>query len=160
MKTALKLGARFLPIDIEGHGVNALDFHIAFYLGEFLTRDNSAHCIILSKDKGFDPLIKHLRGRGLHARRATSMAEAFPSKPSASAPADTSGKAAKPYDSAIQWLTAMSARSRPRKRKGLVAHLHTHFGRNIAEADIQRHVDQMISDKKLSETNGTLAYHL
>src|SRR5437667_6358086 len=37
LKAALKLGERFVQIDIEGQGKNALDFHIAFYLGEYLT---------------------------------------------------------------------------------------------------------------------------
>src|SRR5205085_2215891 len=34
-KSALKLAGRFIPIDIEGPGKNALDFHIAFYLAEY-----------------------------------------------------------------------------------------------------------------------------
>src|SRR5437868_14085268 len=38
LKAALRLGERFLPIDIEGQGKNALDFHIAFYLAEYHTR--------------------------------------------------------------------------------------------------------------------------
>ena len=52
LKAALRLGERFLPIDIEGQGKNALDFHIAFYLGEYLARDPHTACVILSKDKG------------------------------------------------------------------------------------------------------------
>ncbi len=77
LKAALKLGSRFLPIDIEGQGKNALDFHIAFYLGEHLSRDPHAHCAILSRDKGFDPLVRHLVGRKFIVRRAMSIAEAF-----------------------------------------------------------------------------------
>ena len=75
-KAALKLGDRFQPIDIEGQGKNALDFHIAFYLGEFFAADSQTQCVILSKDKGFDPLVKHLRGRGFKVRRAASVADA------------------------------------------------------------------------------------
>jgi PIN domain len=63
MRAALKLGERFIPIDVEGQGKNALDFHIAFYLGEHLSKSPEASCIILSKDKGFDPLVKHLAAR-------------------------------------------------------------------------------------------------
>ena len=77
LKAALKLGDRFAPIDIEGQGKNALDFHIAFYLGEYLTRSPETACVILSKDKGFDPLIRHLVRRGFAVRRANSMAEAL-----------------------------------------------------------------------------------
>src|SRR6516225_11029728 len=70
LRDALKLGERFVPIDIEGQGKNALDFHIAFYLGEFLARAPHTACVILSKDKGFDPLVRHLTRRGLDVRRA------------------------------------------------------------------------------------------
>src|SRR5215831_12593898 len=77
LKAALRLGERFEPIDIEGQGKNALDFHIAFYLGEYLARAPDTACVILSKDKGFDPLIRHLTRRGFAVRRAGSMAEAL-----------------------------------------------------------------------------------
>ncbi len=76
LKAALRLGERFLPIDIEGQGKNALDFHIAFYLGEYLARDPHTACVILSKDKGFDPLVRHLVRRGFRVRRANTMNEA------------------------------------------------------------------------------------
>ena len=33
LKAALKLGERFMPIDIEGKGKNAIDFPISFYIG-------------------------------------------------------------------------------------------------------------------------------
>src|SRR2546425_1887178 len=81
LKAALRLGERFLPIDIEGQGKNALDFHIAFYLGEYLTRSPGTSCVVLSKDKGFDPLIRHLVRRGFTLRRAPSLARALRPRP-------------------------------------------------------------------------------
>ncbi|MGH8305190.1 MAG: PIN domain-containing protein, partial [Steroidobacteraceae bacterium] len=84
LKAALKLGERFEPIDIEGQGKNALDFHIAFYLGEQLARSPESSCVILSKDKGFDPLLKHLVKRGFAVRRANSITEALGSAAPAS----------------------------------------------------------------------------
>src|SRR2546421_6171107 len=89
LKAALRLGERFLPIDIEGQGKNALDFHIAFYLGEYLTRSPGTSCVVLSKDKGFDPLIRHLVRRGFTPPPATSIAagpRARPPPPSPAAP--------------------------------------------------------------------------
>ncbi len=167
IRTALKLGPRFLPIDIEGQGTNALDFHIAFYLGEYLAANPQANCIILPKDKGFDPLVKHLRGRKFNVRRASTIAEAFPApKPRVVAPSPASPKPrAKPevlssFESALKWLTAMETRTRPRKRKGLIAYLDTRFAKKIPEAELQKLVDQMIEDRKLSDTNGTFAYQL
>ncbi len=83
LKEALKLGPRFLPIDIEAQGKNALDFHIAFYLGEYLQAAPGAECVILSRDKGFDPLVRHLVGRGFRVRRVGSIGEAFQATPAA-----------------------------------------------------------------------------
>src|ERR1700741_2189928 len=70
LKAALKLGDGFVPLDIERQGKNALDFHIAFYLGEYLARAPETACVIFSKDKGFDPLVRHLTRRGFSVRRA------------------------------------------------------------------------------------------
>ncbi|NIA27393.1 MAG: hypothetical protein GWP02_04995, partial [Desulfobulbaceae bacterium] len=46
-------------IKISGNGQNALDFHIAYYIGELAGKDADAQFHIISKDKGFDPLIQH-----------------------------------------------------------------------------------------------------
>jgi hypothetical protein len=171
MKAALRLGDRFTPIDIEGQGTNALDFHIAYYLGEFLAAEPESTCVILSKDKGFDPLVKHLQGRGFKVRRASSIAEAFtdsnkravvevaPRRSKRSAVTAASTPAAS-WELALIWLREMQARLRPRKRKSLVAHLRTHFGNKLAEPELQQLVDRLITEKKLSEVDGVLAYHL
>lgn len=50
-------------VKIEGNGKNALDFHIAFYLGRLFEKDPNGYFHIISKDSGFDILIKHLRER-------------------------------------------------------------------------------------------------
>jgi hypothetical protein len=53
-----RFGQRVEWIKIEEAGSNALDFHIAFYLGRFSKDIGGGSFLILSKDKGFDPLIK------------------------------------------------------------------------------------------------------
>src|SRR5436853_7004266 len=58
LKAALRLGERFVPIDIEGQGKKALDFHIAFHLGEYLTLSSGPSCVGLSNDKRIHRLIR------------------------------------------------------------------------------------------------------
>jgi hypothetical protein len=157
LRSALKLGERFVPIDIEGRGKNALDFHIAFYLGEYLARAPSARCVILSNDKGFDPLIKHLAGRRLAVRRAPNVKEAFPA--SRLSTRDEMPKLEAAKQAAIQWLSAIQRNKRPRKRKGLVAYLYSHFAKKLPESQIQDLVDRMIADEELAEVSGTITYH-
>ena len=167
LEAALKIGDRFHPIKIEGQGKNALDFHIAFYLGEYLVAHPQANCIILSKDTGFDPLVKHLCGKGFSVRRAPGVSEAFgiPKQKAArpkpvATPAAPKAEEATSFATILQWLEEMQPRTRPRKRKGLIAHLHSHFGKKISEAELHELVDRLITEKKLSETNGALGYQL
>lgn len=60
---------------INGQGKNALDFQIAFKLGEIFTLDQGAECFVLSADKGFDPLIKHLNIVGNKCTRVEKIAQ-------------------------------------------------------------------------------------
>jgi ribosomal protein S27AE len=72
---------RFQRVDfqkIEGSGKNALDFHIAFQLGRVIETEPDTECIVLSHDKGFDPLLAHLNKNGLACRRVNAMAELVP----------------------------------------------------------------------------------
>lgn len=63
---------------IQGFGKNALDFHIAFHLGRVFETARGTSCYVLSRDKGFDPLIRHLNGSGLSCRRIESVYELEP----------------------------------------------------------------------------------
>lgn len=63
------LGERGRFIRISGNGRNALDFHIAYYLGSFAARDPRASFLIVSADTGYDPLIAHLKVQGISANR-------------------------------------------------------------------------------------------
>jgi hypothetical protein len=69
------LGANAEYVKIGGKGPNALDFHIAFYIGQLAERDPNAYFHIISKDTGFDPLIKHLKERKIFAQRERDLAE-------------------------------------------------------------------------------------
>ena len=65
--------AQYIPI--EGSGRNALDFHIAFYIGRLAALDPSASFHVISKDTGFDPLIRHLQTLGIPCQRNESIAD-------------------------------------------------------------------------------------
>jgi len=68
--TALQqMGANAEYVKISGSGTNALDFHIAFYIGQLAAREPESYFHIVSKDTGFDPLITHLKAKKLRALR-------------------------------------------------------------------------------------------
>jgi hypothetical protein len=67
------LGARAQYVKIAGNGSNALDFHIAFYIGHLAAGDPTAYFHIISKDAGFDPLIQHLKAKKVPVVRSKSI---------------------------------------------------------------------------------------
>lgn len=166
---ARRLGDRFISIDIEGQGKNALDFHIAFYLGELLQASPRAECVILSRDKGFDPLVHHLVGRGFAVRRVSAVAEAFPAAraervPRAARPAasDRARRAPAVDAESLQrvrhWLTRLPARNRPRKRKGLVASLGSLFAGKLDAASLDALVEALAEEGLVSIKDGGLTW--
>jgi PIN domain len=64
------MGDRAEYIKISGNGSNALDFHIAFYIGKLAAIDPTAYFHIISRDTGFDPLIQHLKAKKIFAARS------------------------------------------------------------------------------------------
>jgi len=48
-----RMGERAEYIKITGNGSNALDFHVAFYIGQLAAKEPEAYFHIVSKDTGF-----------------------------------------------------------------------------------------------------------
>ena len=57
------LGSNGSYVQISNHGPNALDFHIVYYIGRLSAAYPDAYFHIISRDRGFDPLIQHLKNR-------------------------------------------------------------------------------------------------
>lgn len=92
LNEAQSLGKNLEYIEISGTGKNALDFHIAFYIGKLSCEDSTAEFHIISKDTGFDPLIQHLKEKGTTVRRHATLDTVLPllntHRPEAKAPID------------------------------------------------------------------------
>jgi hypothetical protein len=72
---------RFRRVDflkVAGSGRNALDFHVAFQLGRTFETAPQTECFVLSRDKGYDPLLLHLNKNGLKCRRIEAIEELLP----------------------------------------------------------------------------------
>ncbi len=68
-----ELGNHAEYIILETSGQNALDFHIAYYLGDLAAADPAGFFHIISGDKGFDSLIQHLKARKISIARSSSI---------------------------------------------------------------------------------------
>jgi hypothetical protein len=127
LKSALLLQGKAEVIEASGSGKNALDFHIAYYLGELVTKDPEARFHVISKDKGFDPLIKHLTGKGVMVRRETDLAE-IPALRK-----DATGSDAEKIRTIVKNLAARG-QSRPRKIETLQNTINNLFTKKLADA--------------------------
>lgn len=143
------LGERFAYVRIVGVERNACDFCIAFYLGEYLSGDPEAECVILSKDKkGFDPLVAHLTGeRGYQVRRVSAQKDAFPQDP-APAPGD-------PFDRLTGLLKKEVAF--PRKRKGLDGKVKSWFPK-LSTEDRAALTQRLFDEAFVSEADHLLTF--
>lgn len=70
-----RLGDCARYVKIHGNGSNALDFHIAYYIGRLAATDPDAYFHIVSRDTGFEPLMEHLRSSKVLVDRVTSVGD-------------------------------------------------------------------------------------
>jgi hypothetical protein len=130
LATALQpLGSNAQYVVLETAGNNALDFHIAYYIGVFSAKEPSAFFHIISKDSGFDSLIKHLKAKTVFAQRSTRIANipffkpVLPTTPEAQ------------IEVAVADLIRRKA-SKPRTQKTLLSTLHALFKKELSEEQL------------------------
>ena len=70
-----EFGERAEYIELEVSGKNALDFHLAYFLGALATTDPAGCFHLISKDTGFDPLVKYLKSKKILSSRSESIEE-------------------------------------------------------------------------------------
>ncbi len=147
------LGDKAKYIKISGNGQNALDFHIAFYVGRLSKQDPEAHFHIISKDKGFDPLIKHLKTGNIRVQRERDLAEI----PVLRMPNTTSDDK---KIAAIVKNLAGRGQSRPRKVKTLANTINALFTKKLEESELMSLVKELQERKYIVITQGNVSYKL
>jgi diadenosine tetraphosphate (Ap4A) HIT family hydrolase len=140
-------------IKIAGNGQNALDFHIAYYIGELAGKDPDAHFHIISKDKGFDPLIKHLKSRKVKVMRETDLAEI----PLLRVPVSTSDDE---KISAIVKNLGGRGQSRPRKVRTLENTINNLFTRKLEKKELGALIKELQKRKLIVVNQGNVSYKL
>ena len=150
---AQKLGTQVNWQKVEGNGTNALDFFIACQLGRVYEKSPQANCIVLSKDKGFDPLLKYLNKNGLKCKRVNSLLELNSNAATVAATSEEPN-----YKRVVELLSKSAKQSRPRKLKTLSQHISSMFQKKISEKDIERIIDLLFANKLITETNNNITY--
>ncbi len=150
---AQQLGSRIEWQKITGNGSNALDFFIAFQLGRVFDATPKPECLVLSRDKGFDPLIKYLTANGMKCRRIGSLAELHHKAVSAPPPPEDPK-----LRRVVEVLGKVDRRARPRKRKTLSQHISAMFQKKIQRQEVDRIIGVMQTRGLITETDNTITY--
>ncbi len=148
-----RMGTKAEYVRISGHGKNALDFHIAFYIGQLAAADPTAYFHIISKDAGFDPLINHLKSKNIYSARSPSIDEI---------PLVKSGNKTTPEEKARLFVGKLRQpkATHPRTLKTLSSHIAAFFQKQITEDETAAVIARMQKLGFIAITDGKVSYSL
>lgn len=113
-------------------GRNALDFVLACELGQLVATEPESYFHIISKDSGFDALVKHLKGKKRLVARHSSLGEIpllF----------TTEERLLRLYLNLRD-----PEKSRPNKRKALEAVIQGNFGRSLSSEIVDKTITDLV----------------
>ena len=122
-------------VETELDGKNALDFVLACEVGVESEKDTKGYFHVLSRDKGFDALIKHLGAKGVFAARHVAFSEI---------------RVLMNLAERVKLLSAYckaDSTGRPKKQKALESLIQTVFGKALSPVELQETVKGLVADK-------------
>lgn len=166
-----KLGAHAEYVRIARSGPNAVDMHIAYFVGRLFEKESHASIYIISRDTDFDPLVEFLQDRGQSCRRVRSIAELVKLVPRAPAPPKSASRAAPPSPAKKAQSDRLapimkhlhSLRGKPSTRKTLSTTIGNYFrqhGGALPDKQVEQLIDELIRLKYVSQSGSKVAYHL
>jgi hypothetical protein len=166
-----KLGSHAEYVRIARSGPNAVDMHIAYYVGRLLEKDPHAAIYIVSRDTDFDPLMEYLHDKGGVCKRVRTIADVIKLVPRpapipkiARAPVATSPVRKAQSDRlapVIKQLHSLSGK--PSTRKKLAQTIATYFSQHggaLQGKAIEALIDELIRLKYVSQAGPKVSYHL
>ena len=168
-----ELGESAQYIVLETAGSNALDFHIAYYLGVIAAADPSAFFHIISKDTGFDPLIRHLNANKILLSRSVSI-EVMLCFASVTANTSGSGGAAMERSQSgsaggrsVEELIKLAVgdlikrkSAKPRTPKTLLSTIHAKCGKEVPVPEINAVFEALVERGYVKVNGAKLSYSL
>lgn len=128
---------------------------------------------IVSKDKGFDPLVKHLKARGIRVVREPNLGATLqpakkspvspkaPPQPAPQAHKPATAQTAKQRAAIIAEALRKPQSTKPRTNKTLAHHVASHFSsQKLTQSEIQAIVDTLRSRGVITIEAGKVSYAL
>lgn len=153
VEKAQSFGERLAWVKIAGDGKNNLDFHLAFEMGRLCERmelGQSIELIVLSKDSGYDSLIRYVNELGIKTRRIANPAELSDSTKQLPSSNFT--------NYIVNNLNKIDGQKRPRTRRTLKKHIESLLREKAGANEIDAILEEMFIKGLLSEINNRLKY--
>jgi hypothetical protein len=135
VKLIQKFSEQVRLIETSLNGKNALDFVLAYEVGVESEQDPKGYFHVLSRDKGFDALIRHLKAKEVFAARHTAFSEI---------------PVLMNLAERVKLLTSYfkaNLTNRPKKKKALESQIQTVFGKTLSLEEVDDTVRGLMTDK-------------
>lgn len=146
-----KMGNRAEYVKIKGTADNALDFHIAYYIGLIADKFPDAQFYVISKDRGYDPLIAHLKERMINISRKEAISKIVTSKKSSILPSK--------IDIITDDLRRRST-SKPKTLKTLASTINAIFQGQLNTSEVDDLIAALKQKKYISIRDKNVSYNL
>ena len=168
----LALGGSVEPVKVMRSGSNAVDMHIAYFIGRLVEKEPDASIHIISGDTDFDPLVEFLKANGVACKRAKSIAEiarhaAPKARPAPPPPKSTRAvpPARKPHSDKLAPIIKQlhSLSGKPATRKKLAQTVANYFRQHrepLVDTAVEQIIDDLIRLKYVTQSGTKVSYHL
>ncbi|MEJ7931761.1 PIN domain-containing protein [Ramlibacter sp. AN1015] len=146
-----RLGERAEFVKISGVGRNALDFHIAYYIGKLAAADPDVFFHIISRDNGFGPLVEHLKEHDIFSARWPDIE---------SIPAVKAAQAKSPQERATLVFAKLQGLlvPKPRSEKGLRSAVDALFNKQLSDGEVTAVLERLQADRTVVIVNGRVNF--
>jgi len=147
-------------VEVKNAGRNAVDFHMAYYLGGLVKADPAGSFHIISKDKGFRPLIQHLKEKKCVVAQSESI-EAMPGLSRKAKPGMSNSEAGEETRVNIM-IDDLKKRkvAKPRKAKALLSAIQARFGKELPPTAITGVYDALVKGGFVKVEGTNVSYNL
>ena len=151
--TMQEFGIEAEYVEAGGSGKNALDFHIAYFIGKLAAETHDAFFHIISKDTDFDPLIKYLKSQKVSCHRSAQITD-IPLLKIENPQTDI-----EKVDAIVSFLRKRGS-ARPRTIKTLGNTIKSLFANKLSEKEISDLIQLLTEKNQISVVNLKLTYKL
>lgn len=158
---AQRMGERVEWVKIEGSSRDNLDFHICFFMGLYHQEAHpKVEFVILSKDKGFDPIASYIKSLGRACSRMVRMAQVL-GEEEKNAPRSTNKKLDATIHFVLGLLQKLRPAQRPRKVRTLLNYIGNHLKKEGDKApDMEEILQELVARGHLEVQYGKPVYHI